>query len=156
MVYSYAIVEAALAKVHKIDEGSMGAFRGRIQHLQRLGIVPARPGKGKRVAYTQEDIFLWAFCLELSEFGISPSAIKHIVANYWINYGIRDCFDQNPEKDHVDRYLLLDPNLLNEDQKKSFFKVSISSDLLKNLHVFKFRAIVVNVSNVRRQLLNAV
>jgi hypothetical protein len=156
MAYNYAIVEAALAKVHKIGEGSMGAFRARIQHLQKLGIVPARPGKGKRVAYTQEDILLWAFCLELSEIGISPSAIKDIVAKYWVHYGIRDCFHQNPEKDDIDRYLLLDPNLLNENRNKSFFKVSISSDLLKNLHIFKFRTIVVNVSNVRRQLLNAV
>jgi hypothetical protein len=78
--YTYAQVEAALARMHGIDERSAGAFRGRIKNFQRLGIVPSSPGKGKKIVYSFADTVRWGLCLELSEFGMAPEYIKRIVA----------------------------------------------------------------------------
>ena len=39
-MFSYAEVEAALAKAKDVKPESMGAFQGRIKNLQRNGIVP--------------------------------------------------------------------------------------------------------------------
>lgn len=78
-MYTYGQVEAALAKVHKIPPERFGAFRGRIKHFQRIGLVPSSPGRGKRISYEDNDIYLWAFALQLSEFGIDPIIIKRVV-----------------------------------------------------------------------------
>jgi hypothetical protein len=79
-LFTYGQVEAALAKLHKVDDRALGAFRGRIKHFQRLGIVPSSPGRGKKISYEMEHVIIWAFCLELSQFGIDPSIIKRFIA----------------------------------------------------------------------------
>jgi len=78
-MFAYAEVEKALARVNSIDESKMGAFRGRLQNYRRIGIVPASPGKGSKVSYEMEHIQIWAFCLELAQFGVDPMSIKKIV-----------------------------------------------------------------------------
>ena len=80
-VYSYAQVESALAKVHHVDDGAIGAFRGRINNLKRLGIVPSSGGRGKKIHYRAYDVLELAFCLQLCEFGIDPSTIKMLSDN---------------------------------------------------------------------------
>lgn len=75
-MYSYGQVESALARVHGIPTDAIGAFRARIKHFQKIGIVPSSPGKGRRIDYSLRDIFLWGFALELAEFGIDPVVIK--------------------------------------------------------------------------------
>jgi hypothetical protein len=81
--YTYAEVEGALAHVFTVEVDQSGAFRGRIKHLQRLGLTPESPGKGKKIAYDVEWVMIWAFCLELSQFGIDPTAIMKIYARAW-------------------------------------------------------------------------
>jgi hypothetical protein len=75
-MFTYSEVERALAAVHEISPSAIGAFRGRIKHFQRLGLVPSSPGKGRKISYRLEDVYTWAVCLELQEFGIDPTIIK--------------------------------------------------------------------------------
>jgi hypothetical protein len=82
-MYSYNQVEKALAHVHFIPEDAMGAFRGRLQHFQRLGMVPSTPGRGRKISYQKADVFFWAFALELAEFGMDPKVIKQILDIIW-------------------------------------------------------------------------
>src|SRR5271166_130160 len=81
--FTYAQVESTLARVFDIRDGGMKAFRGRIIHFQRLGLTPSKPGKGKRIVYTREDVFKWAMSLELAEFSIEPTTIRFIIHNCW-------------------------------------------------------------------------
>jgi hypothetical protein len=78
---SYAEVEAALAQLHSASpEVQRGAFRGRLKHLQTLGVpLGANPGKGKRIDYTRDQIIQIALALELAEFGIDPKKIAKLV-----------------------------------------------------------------------------
>ena len=81
-MYNYGQVEEALANIHGISASTKGAFRARIKNFQKLGIVPSSPGKGKRISYTPEDVSMWAFCLELAQFGLDPSVIKSMAHIY--------------------------------------------------------------------------
>jgi hypothetical protein len=78
---SYAEVEAVLAQIHSVTpEVQRGAFRGRLKHLQTLGVpLEANPGKGKRIDYTREQIIQISLALELAEFGIDPKKIAKFV-----------------------------------------------------------------------------
>jgi hypothetical protein len=82
MAYSYAEVFAALARIYESDT-TPGVLRGRIQNFQRLGIAPDSPGKGGRVSYQPEDVYKWAFCLELAELGLDPTVIAKFVSVAW-------------------------------------------------------------------------
>jgi hypothetical protein len=75
-MYTYAQVERALAAVHEVPEAAMGAFRGRFKHFQRLGMVPSSPGRGRKIVYSLDDVYFWALCLQLEEFGLDPTKIK--------------------------------------------------------------------------------
>lgn len=82
---SYAIVETALARLHDAGpEVQRGAFRGRLKHLQRLGLpLGEKPGKGTRIDYDAQQIWQLAIALELAEFGIDPLKIAQIVKSAW-------------------------------------------------------------------------
>jgi hypothetical protein len=82
---SYATVETALARLHDAGpEVQTGAFRGRLKHLQRLGLpLGEKPGKGSRIDYDAQQIWQLAIALELAEFGIDPTKIVNIVKNAW-------------------------------------------------------------------------
>jgi hypothetical protein len=79
-MYTYAQVESALAKVHQVDDGAITAFRGRINNLKRLGVVPTSGGRGKKISYNVFDVLALAFCLQLFEYGIDPSTISKLSA----------------------------------------------------------------------------
>lgn len=92
-----------------MDERARGAFRARIKHFQKLGIVPASPGRGKKISYGLDHVAIWAFCLELSEFGIDPAVIKRFidVLGYAI---IADFGKVSRSKD--DMYFAFYPNIM--------------------------------------------
>jgi hypothetical protein len=108
-MYTYATVERTLAKAFAIGPASMGAFRGRIQHLQRLGMVPASPGKGRKISYERKHIYKWALGLELEEFGIDPSLTKFIVESFVWRHAERYLLG---DTETSDKLLVFYPNML--------------------------------------------
>lgn len=106
---TYSQVEAVLAQIHFIDSDKMGAFRGRIKHFQRIGIVPASPGRGKKISYEIQDLLVWAYGLELAQFGIDPTVIKDFLKSTAIRFF--DAFEKVDQKNH-EIYLLLMPNIM--------------------------------------------
>jgi hypothetical protein len=97
-MYSYGQVESALARAHGIPSDAMGTFRARIKHFQKIGIVTSSPGKGRRIDYSLQDVFLWGFGLELAEFGIDPLVIKRAIFSGGLE-GLFSVFDQMVNKD---------------------------------------------------------
>jgi hypothetical protein len=72
--FSYAVVETALAKVFGADAAAQKrAFRGRLQHLRRLGLPSGGIGRGKAITYAKALIYELGFCLECEELGIIPT-----------------------------------------------------------------------------------
>jgi hypothetical protein len=108
--FSYKSVEKALAAVHLVPPQAMGAFRGRLQHFQRLGMVPSSPGRGRRISYEKADILLWAFGLELAEFGMDPSLIKRVIDANWLS--VKSYLLEG--EDSRDRLFFFSPNLIGE------------------------------------------
>jgi hypothetical protein len=118
--FSYKVVERALAAVHHIPPNALGAFRGRLQHFQRLGVVPASPGRGRKIAYTKADVYLWALGLEFAEFGMDPKPIKQFLIAYFST--IRRDFLEND--DDRKQFFFFSPSLLGKD-----FPVSLQQSL---------------------------
>jgi hypothetical protein len=107
--FRYAVVEQALMAIHGfVEQKKRALFRARLIHFQRLKIVPASPGKGRRIAYRREDIFRWAMALEFAEFGMAPTEIKKILDMNWI----RIAPALLEARDEVDKYLFFHPKLL--------------------------------------------
>jgi hypothetical protein len=104
-VYGYGQVEEALARVHRIATPVRGAFKARIKHFQRLGMVPQSPGKGKKIAYGVADVYRWELGLQFVEFGIDPTAIKSFLETTWDK--LRPHLDVVP-----DRKLVFHPRFL--------------------------------------------
>lgn len=78
--FSYAVVETVLAKV--FGAGAMAqkrAFRGRLQHLRRLGLPSGGVGRGKTITYTKANIYELGFCLECEELGIIPTIALNLL-----------------------------------------------------------------------------
>jgi hypothetical protein len=72
--FSYGVVETALAKVFGADAvAQKRAFRGRLQHLRRLGLPSGGVGRGKAITYAKANIYELGFCLQLEQMGIDPS-----------------------------------------------------------------------------------
>jgi hypothetical protein len=84
-VFSYAQIEAILARVHEVAPHQMGAFKARLQHLRRLGIPIGldAPGKGKRVEYTREHLRQLVLCLECAQLGFDPTWTVGWVKENW-------------------------------------------------------------------------
>jgi hypothetical protein len=170
--FRYAVVEQALMGVHDFRERKKGAFRARLIHFQRLKIVPASPGKGRRIAYRREDIFRWAVALEFAEFGIDPTEIKRILDTIWF----RVAPVVLEESEGADMYLFFHPALLGrlspEDEREipgkpgapysiAFQIISDLADLDKQAKTdqakasndrFRARYGMINLSRLRRQV----
>ena len=170
--FRYGVVEQTLMAVHGFVERKKGAFRARLIHFQRLRIVPASPGKGRRIAYRREDIFRWAIALEFAEFGMDPTEIKKILDMNWS----RIAPVVLEEKEGADTYLFFHPALLGrlspEDEREipgkpgAPYSVTIAiisdlADLDKQaktdqartlLDRFRARYGMINLSRLRRQV----
>jgi hypothetical protein len=83
-VFRYGQVETILARLHDADsDAQAGALRGRIKHLRRLGLpFGTSPGTGNKILYEKSQIYQFAFCLELEEFGINPDLIVKLLETY--------------------------------------------------------------------------
>ncbi len=73
MEFTYAEILEILSNKHKILGTKKIAFRGRLQHFQRLGFpAGANTGKGKGVAYSWRELFLIGLALDCLEIGSTP------------------------------------------------------------------------------------
>lgn len=97
LVYRYSEVQTALARMHGAYPDHVGALRARLQHFQRLGLVPSSPGRGKTITYTLYDVGRWAFALELIEFGIDPAKVAAIMSWLWLEVGRYVCDQHDGE-----------------------------------------------------------
>jgi len=83
--YSYAEAETALARAFDVGlVHQRGALRGRLKHLQKLGLVNLEKGK-KRVRYSRAQIAQWLIALILAELGLDPTLIVVTLKNNWRN-----------------------------------------------------------------------
>jgi hypothetical protein len=170
--FRYAAVEQALMAVHGFIEQKKGAFRARLIHFQRLKIIPASPGKGRRIAYRREDIFRWAIALEFTEFGMAPTETKKILDMNWIS--IAPALLE--KRDKADKYLFFHPKLLGsqspEEERETSLKrgtpysvaIAIISDLTEldkqaktdqartSLDRLRSRYGMINLSRLRQKL----
>jgi len=170
--FRYAVVEQALMAVHGFVEKKKGTFRARLIHFQRLKIVPASPGKGRRIAYRREDIFRWAVALEFAEFGMDPTEIKKVLDINWLGIGPAVL----ETTDGADKYLFFHPSFLGrlspDDERETSAKpgapysvtIAIISDLddldkraktdqaLVFLDRFRARYGMINLSRLRRKV----
>jgi hypothetical protein len=106
-MFTFAQVESALMSTFGVRDESKGAFKGRINNFQKLRLVPASPGKGKKIEYTFENVLTWAVALELSEFNIDPSKILYIISILSHTPLWRSFMDDSDSTE--DKYLLLHP-----------------------------------------------
>jgi hypothetical protein len=130
-VFTYSQVESALARIHNVPETFLGTFRSRIKHFQRIGIVPASPGKGKKISYERPHIYYWALCLEFVECGIDPTEIKRLINGFWgsvAKYLLED-------GDGRDKYLYFYPKMFGrlfpEDQSQ--FPASVFFSVISDI-----------------------
>src|SRR5262249_13097677 len=81
--FYYGVVETALAKLCGADAiAQKGAFRGRLQHLRRLGLPSGGPGRGKAITYTKANVYELGFCLECEELGINPALAVNLLKRH--------------------------------------------------------------------------
>ena len=80
---AYGQVEKVLGRIFWIDEQQKGAFRGKLKHLQKLGLPGTEPGKGRRVAYTRELVFQLLLALLFGQLGTDPTLVVRMVKTNW-------------------------------------------------------------------------
>jgi hypothetical protein len=73
--YSYAQVEDALVALFGVPASALGGFRGRVRHLQRIGLIDVAPGKGRRISYSPMQANEWMLALYLADLGVDPVVI---------------------------------------------------------------------------------
>ncbi len=82
--HPFSAVFSALAGLYEAETDAQRAtLKARINHLQRLQVIGASPGKGRALQYQMDHVWRWVFCLELAEFGVAPATAAALVARYW-------------------------------------------------------------------------
>jgi hypothetical protein len=111
---SYAEIESILARLHGADgDVQQKAFRGRLKHLKRLGIPRGiNPGKGAKVWYKEAQLYEWAFCLELAEFGLDPTVVVALMEEKFENDILHHLTEVRLQRDDDDLYFVASPNLM--------------------------------------------
>ena len=82
--FTYQHVETAILRSYGWTHVARKALGARLRNYANLGLGPAaRPGKGARVAYTEEDILKWVAALELQILGMPPADAVKFILNDW-------------------------------------------------------------------------
>ncbi|WP_422343969.1 hypothetical protein [Parasphingorhabdus sp.] len=83
MEFTYSEILDMLAVKHKIKRDKTTAFRGRLQHFQRLGFpTGANTGKGNMVAYSWRELFLIGLALDCLEIGSTPDRCVNEIVKF--------------------------------------------------------------------------
>lgn len=100
---SYSVVEAGLVGAYKIPKKALGAFRGRLGHLQRRGLFGAQhmPGRGVALAYRADQLHRLVFVCEGFELGLSPGVVLSLVKSLW-ERRLRGIFEKAEEAVMID------------------------------------------------------
>src|SRR5215471_15977750 len=104
----YSVVEGGLIATYRVPEKALGAFRGRLGHLQRRGLFGARhrPGRGVALTYRPDQLHRLIFACEALEFGFSPALILDLVKTLWVrkkpHRGLRDIFERAEQAAMID------------------------------------------------------
>jgi hypothetical protein len=82
---SYSHVEAALVQAYGVPDKAVGAFRGRLGNLQKLGLFGKKnmPGRGSVLHYGPDQFHRLVFACELFEFGVGPATVLALVESLW-------------------------------------------------------------------------
>lgn len=162
-MYRYGEVQTALAKLHGAYPDHIGAFKGRLQHLQKLGLVPSSPGRGKSIFYTYNDVARWAFALELLELGMDPARVASMVSWIWLLVGPYLCSDHEGEQLFVGRPTLLIREMAEKEsgQRSDGGEMWNINGLEQPRYVYEVsellnyklsRLVLINLSDLRRRL----
>jgi hypothetical protein len=77
---TYAQLERFLAELHGAEHVQATTFRGRLNHLYKLGVPRlGAPGKGVKLSYSLAQTAELIVCLQLEEYGLNPKRIIEIV-----------------------------------------------------------------------------
>jgi hypothetical protein len=104
----YSVVEGALIGAYNVPAKALGAFRGRLGHLQRRGLFGGRhrPGRGVALTYRPDQLHRLIFACEALEFGFSPALILDLVKTLWVrkepHRGLRDIFQRAEQAAMID------------------------------------------------------
>lgn len=155
---TYATVETILAGMFGAEgEAQKKAFRGRLKHLKRLGIpLEFNPGKGAKGEYSDEYMEQMAFCLELAEFGVDPTAIVQFVQANWRT----EILPKIMEAGDIDRdlYFISAPRLMSSNwSKQSKFTIGwMDAEKLQaewaHPSAARRRMLIINISALVKQL----
>jgi len=80
---SFGQLEKGFIRIFWIDESQKGALRGKLKHLQKLGLPGGQHGKGRRISYTRELAFQLLIALLLAQLGIDPTLVVRAVKENW-------------------------------------------------------------------------
>jgi hypothetical protein len=113
--YAYREIETALAAALGIRaQHQRGALRARLKHVQRLGLVDLKAGKGKRIEYSYAQATQWLLALILAETGVDPTMVVATIKNNWkhISRDIEEASSYEARSGGFALYLWLKPHAM--------------------------------------------
>jgi hypothetical protein len=115
--YSYSQAETALAAVFGVDAEHRGPLKGRLKHLNGLGLPGSKVGRGVRITYSKEQVAQWLVALLIEEAGIDPTVAVNLIQASWAKFiwnGMQRALDredaENKKGNHV--FLTIQPRLM--------------------------------------------
>lgn len=167
---SYAQVADVLAAQHEVADANRVAFRGRLQHFQRLGFPAGiNTGRGRSAKYGFGQVLMLALGLELIQFGLSPEKAVSILRQHEpaIRRAIRDNMKEEKDwNDPTDFWLGFSPSVMTaafrkdddrtpSDEETSFFSGG-TSELMHFVILMestvKTRLAIIHLSGVLRSI----
>ena len=155
--YSYNMIENALARVFGVDEPFIAPLRARINGLQRNGMTPDKPGRGKVIKYRTEDAYDYALALSLAEFGMTPLVIlKQFNLGYFRNKLLPELDKKSPTKESSHQLMLAySPTLFREDRYGQILPATtwhFWDDGSATISDLALSVALINVSELRRRV----
>lgn len=118
MEFTYKEIQDILSRKHHIADTNRTAFRGRIQHMQRLGFpTGVNTGKGRPASYTWRELMLLGLAFEYLEIGSTPdrSIAEIIKIEDMLLAGLSKVIlaaEQPDGTEHVDHFLFAELSAL--------------------------------------------